>query len=223
MISKIFYTDAYKEIQSKIAAALNSHEDFLTDATAQSTRAVGDAIERILSDEFPSILGDRCKEYSPSFARRAMADLAFRDKDNLYYIVDVSTHRTDTHFNMPNITSVERLARFYEDDTNYFVILSVKYTVAGVKAEISKVHFAPIEFFMWDCLTIGALGWGQIQIANSNYVNIQRYSRKRWMLELCDVMMSFYPREIEKIGTRLGRFRRIREFWESKPDEQCHV
>ena len=219
MKSQIFYTDMYKEIESKIVMTLNSHEDFLTDATARSTRAVGDAIEGILFDEFPNILGDCCREYSPSFARRAMADLAFKDTDDLYYIVDVSTHRTDTHFNMPNITSVERLARFYEDDTNYFVVLSVKYTITGIKAQISKVHFAPIEFFMWDCLTVGALGWGQIQIANSNYVNVQRYSRKRWMLEFCDVMLNFYPKEIEKIGPRIERFKKVREFWESKPEE----
>lgn len=218
MKSKIFYTDMCKEIESKIVTTLNSHDDFLTDATARSTRAVGDAIEGILFDEFPKILGDCCKEYSPSFARRAMADIAFKDKDDLYYIVDVSTHRTDTHFNMPNITSVERLARFYEEDSNYFVILSVKYTITGIKAEISRVYFAPIEFFMWDCLTVGALGWGQIQIANSNYINVKKYSRKKWMLEFCDVMLNFYPKEIEKIGTRIERFEKVREFWESKPE-----
>ena len=36
------------------------------------------------------------------------------------------------------------------------------------------------------------VGWGQIQIANSNKVIIMpQNSRKRWMLELCDVMMEF--------------------------------
>ncbi len=45
-----------------------------------------------------------------------MADLAFQDQQGFYYVVDVKTHRTDTKFNMPNLTSVERLARFYEDD-----------------------------------------------------------------------------------------------------------
>ena len=62
MQSQIFYTDMYKEIESKIVTTLNSHEDFLTDATARSPRAVGDAIEGILFDEFPKILGDCCKE-----------------------------------------------------------------------------------------------------------------------------------------------------------------
>jgi hypothetical protein len=37
--------------------------------------------------------------------------------------VDVKTHREETAFNMPNLTSVDRLARFYEDDANFFVML----------------------------------------------------------------------------------------------------
>ncbi len=219
MKSKLFHTDAYKVIEGKLIEVLNAQEDFLTRSTANSTRAVGDAIEGIISSNFEKILGDYCTEYSENFARRAMADLAFQDNDELYYIVDVCTHRADTQFNMPNITSVERLARFYENDSNYFVILNVKYDVLGTKVKASNVHFAPIEFYMWDCLTVGALGWGQIQIANSNYINVKQYLRKKWMLEFCDVMLSFYPKEIEKIGNRIQRFTYLKNLWESKPDE----
>ena len=187
--------------------------------TATSTRAVGDAIQTILSEQFQSLLGDLCTQYSAAFARRAMADLAFTDKDDFYYVVDVKTHRLDTKFNMPNLTSVERLARFYEDDSNYFVILIVKYEIEGTRVGAKQVHFIPIEFLGWDCLTIGALGWGQIQIANANIININEgYSRKRWMLELCDVMIDFYPKEIGKIHERLDYFKRVKEYWEKKPE-----
>lgn len=155
--SQIFFTNAYKEIQSQILETLNSHKEFLTGSTANSPRAVGDAIQDILGEECQRILGDMCTNYSADFARRAMADLAFTDKNDFYYVVDVSTFRTDTYFNMPNIVSVERLARFYEDDKNYFVILSVSYHVSGTRVIITEVRFSPIEFYMWDCLTIGAL------------------------------------------------------------------
>ncbi|PIU57475.1 MAG: hypothetical protein COS88_00980 [Chloroflexi bacterium CG07_land_8_20_14_0_80_51_10] len=220
MKSQIFYTDAYKDIQSKVQSLLNSHEEFLSPSTARSTRAAGDAIQDILSSSLDSLLGDLCGEYSASFARRAMADLAFKDRDGFYYIVDVKTHRTDTRFNMPNLTSVERLSRFYEDDKNYFVVLIVSYHLEGTITNVTQVRFVPIEFLGWDCLTIGALGWGQIQIANSNYINIvPQYPRKKWMLELCDVMLEFYPKEIAKIGDRIERFRKVREFWEAKPEE----
>jgi hypothetical protein len=78
----------------------------------------------------------------------------------------------------------------------------------------------PIEFLGWDCLTIGALGWGQIQIANSNYITVNpQYSRKEWMLELCDVLLEFYPKEITKINDRIGYFKQVQELWLAKPDD----
>ncbi|MEI2690693.1 MAG: hypothetical protein V9H69_13690 [Anaerolineae bacterium] len=80
---------------------INSSPDFLSSRTAQSPRATGDAIESIIAASFEQILGEHCGEYSTGFARRAMADLAFTDRDGLYYIVDVKTHRSDTRFNMP--------------------------------------------------------------------------------------------------------------------------
>ncbi|HOU12116.1 MAG TPA: hypothetical protein PKZ84_03295 [Anaerolineae bacterium] len=220
MKSQIFYTDAYKIIETGVQSLLNSHETFLSPSTASSTRAVGDAVESILGDSFNTLLGNLCKDYSSTFARRAMADLAFTDVDDFYYVVDVKTHRTDTKFNMPNLTSVERLARFYQDDSNYFVLLIVSYHLEATQVVITDVRFVPIEFLGWDCLTIGALGWGQIQIANSNYVTVNpHYSRKKWMLELCDVLFEFYPREILKINDRIEYFRRVQEFWLSKPNE----
>jgi hypothetical protein len=197
--SSLFFTDAYKDTAAKIKDFLNAQEEFLSGNTVKSTRAAGDAIQDILSTHFQSIVGEtHCLNYSSEFARRAMEDFAFEDCDKCYYGVDVKTHRASTEFNMPNLTSVERLARFYEDDKNYFV---------------------PIEFLDWECLTLGALGWGQIQIANANRIIIQpRHARKAWMLELCDKLSAFYPREIVKINRRIGYFQKVRASWEKKTD-----
>lgn len=218
--SPIFYTNKYKRIEKAIAELLNAQPDFLSARTAISTRAIGDAIQSVLSDNFRSLLGDLASEYSAEFARRAMADLAFTDTDGFYYIVDVKTHNLDTHFNMPTLTSVERLARFYEDDNNTFIMLMVKYAVKGTRVSVKDVHFIPIEFLAWDCLTVGALGWGQIQIANANVIHINAgYSRKHWMLELCDVMLEFYPREMGKIHERLDYFKQVKRRWEKKSED----
>ena len=146
-----------------------------------------------------------------------MADLAFTDKDDCYYIVDVKTHRLDTKFNMPNLTSVERLSRFYEDDKNYFVILKVNYKVEFQKITIDKVLFVPLEFLSWDCLTLGALGWGQIQIANANIVTVlPNNTRKNWMIAMCDNLLDFYPKEILKINERIDRFKEVKKYWQNK-------
>jgi hypothetical protein len=212
--SQIFHTGKYKQIERSIVGLLNSQPDFLSTRSASSPRATGDAIQVILSEHFQSVLGGVCADYSSEFARRAMADLAFTDTDGLYYVVDVKTHRLGTHFNMPNLTSVERLARFYEDDKNYFVVLMVKYSIQTTKVTAEEVTFVPIEFLAWDCLTIGALGWGQIQIANANAMKVKEANeRKEWMIGLCDTMLEFYPREIEKIGERIEYFKEVRKRW----------
>lgn len=216
MKNKLFYTDEYKNIQNKIKKFLNSQADFLSPLTASSPRATGDAIQELLADNFKDILGGYVKKYSSTFARRAMADLAFSDDDGFYYVVDIKTHRLDTHFNMPNLTSVERLARFYEDDKNYFVILMVAYHVDGTSVKVEKIYFVPIEFLSWDCLTIGALGWGQIQIANSNRIIVSPQSRKKWMIELCDILFDFYPAEIGKIKERIEHFKKVKAQWLAK-------
>ncbi len=219
MKSRIFYTAKFRALEKTIVKLLNMQPDFLSTRTASSPRAVGDAIQAVLSENFQTLLGDLVAEYSAQFARRAMADLAFTDTDGLYYVVDVKTHRLDTHFNMPNLTSVERLTRFYEDDKNYFVVLVVAYHVQETQIKVTQAHFVPIEFFAWDCLTIGALGWGQIQIANANTIHInEKYSRKKWMLELCDVMLEFYPREIGKITERIEHFKRVKQIWQKKSE-----
>lgn len=217
--SKLFYSARHHQIADEIKTLINSQPDFLSARSASSTRAVGDALQDLLAENFKAVLGDLCQEYSSAFARRAMADLAFKDTDDFYYVVDVKTHRKEAGFHMPNLTSVERLARFYEDDSNYFVVLLIGYSINGTQVCAEDVHFLPIEFLSWKCLTIGALGWGQIQIANSErLVIVEGYSRRQWMLEFCDRLLEFYPREIGKITQRIEHFRKIREFWESKEE-----
>ncbi|MEW5851987.1 MAG: hypothetical protein AB2A00_24580 [Myxococcota bacterium] len=219
MRSNIFYSSVYLDVQTRVKEFLNAQETFLSPTSLKSPRAVGDALQDVLAERFSEVMGPLAASCSTEFARRAMADVAFTDRDGIYYVVDVKTHRKDTKFNMPNLTSVERLARFYESDTNCFVILFIAYSVAGERLTVSDVHFVPIEFLDWSCLTIGALGWGQIQIANSNLIRLRpQYSRKAWMLELCEELLQFYPREIAKISERIKRFERVRELWGGKAD-----
>lgn len=219
MKSTFFYGNHYKPVARAIKKYINLQPDFLSSQTVNSTRAAGDAIEELIADKFDTFLGSWCKEYSSNFARRAMADVAFEDKEGFYCIVDVKTHREGTKFNMPNLTSVQRLSRFYEDDKNIFALIIVKYKLSQNQVIVHDVSFGPIEFLNWDCLTIGALGWGQIQISNSNRIILNHgYSRKSWMLTLCETMLEFYPKEILKIKDRIDRFNEIKNFWEQKQD-----
>ena len=123
--SKLFASGHYKMVERNIRDMLNGQDSWLSESVVGSTRAIGDSIETIIADNFETLLGrEFCKSYSSDFARRAMADLAFEDHEGFYHIIDVKTHRLETRFNMPNLTSVERLSRFYEDDKNYFVLFN---------------------------------------------------------------------------------------------------
>jgi len=142
----IFAPPVRELLESNIRDLINAQVEFLSASTAASTRAAGDAIQSIIEVHFPTLLTEHIGEYSANFARRAMADLAFKDSVGNYHVVDVKTHREGTAFNMPNLTSVDRLARFYEDDNNCFVILMVKYAVEGTQVRVSQVYFVPIEY-----------------------------------------------------------------------------
>jgi hypothetical protein len=218
MKSQIFHTNAYQDIQNQVKRLINENPNFLSPDTI-SPRAVGDAIERIIKSKLEGLLDCLCTEYSQNFKRRAMADFAFKDADGLYYMVDVKTHQSGTEFNMPNLTSVKRLAGFYRNDQNFFTILLVRYKVEELSVRASEVIFAPIESFDWQCLRIGALGEGQIQIKNTNQIVLSHEnSRKQWMLRLCNELLDFYKKEDAKIRKRTARFEEERQFWEEKPE-----
>ena len=217
-MNKILNHHTLRYLENQIINKLSRVEDFQNRRIINSPRSIGDTVQEAIGELLPycfpdGLLGD----FSADFARRAMADVAFTDIDDNYYLIDVKTHNTSTQFNMPNLTSVHRLARFYEDDRNFFVILLIEYSVENGHLTFTSAHFIPIEHLEWSCLTIGALGWGQIQIANSNIVNVNRNNtRVDWMLSLCDVLDIFYPKEIEKITERIDYFQTVRAYWENK-------
>ncbi len=216
----IFSQRIVEELPAKILELLNeaSSDEMGLRATA-SPRTVGDRTQEYLAEKLVDILPrNLIGDYTAEFSRRAMADLAFKDLDQNYYVVDVKTHCRSTQFNMPNLISVERLTRFYEDPLNFFCILIVGYDVIGDSWRFTECKFVPVEHLDWDCLTIGALGWGQLQIANANRISLARSTRREWMLRLCDALLHFYPREIEKVEARIAYFEAAKARWLERED-----
>jgi len=218
MKSSLFYSDAYRQVEQRTLELLKAERGVLSQSIANSPRAVGDAVQRIIEQRFPQALGGLASYYTADFARRAIGDLFFSDTHGMDYQVDVKTHREDTTFNMPNLTSVQRLAQLYQSDKNVFAILLVTYRISDIDLMVSSVRFFPIEFIGWESLTIGALGWGQIQITNTNELSVYPQSRRDWMLALCDKLGVFYPAEIAKIQKRIQYFVGVQNEWLTKMD-----
>jgi len=217
------YKEIKADIELKLLGKLQANCVIPSDA-ANNPRAVGDLVQnasaKLLVNCFrPNLVTD----FKVAPTLRSMEDVSFSDSKGNYYFVDIKTHNVSTKFNMPNLTSVRSLAKFYEKDTNNFCILIIEYRVTNVtgrenKVEFKEVTFNLIEHLSWDCLTIGALGWGQIQIANSKNVVVSlKQKRKDWMLELCKRLEAFYPKEIKKIEEkRIGFFKGVESVWKNK-------
>ncbi len=181
MKSSFYRNGHHVYVADAIRDHINSLDHFLSEQTTISPRAVGDEIESLVSEKLKELLGEWCLEYKSDFSRRAMADIAFTDVDGVYSMIDVKTHREDTRFNRPNLTSVQRLVRFYGSDEHVFSILMIQYGIQGIDLTVSEVLFSPIEHLDWKCLSIGALGWGQIQIIDSNNVILDEKKDEKTM------------------------------------------
>ena len=195
----------FDNLTLEILENLNTYATtIVTGVSLSSPRAVGDAVQEYLAKTgLPMVLENYGINVKSDFSRRSMEDIAFHDNNGNYYAIDVKTHNTGTKFNMPNLISVKRLANFYKTETNHFYILIVSYGVSDGKLAFTSCHFKPIESFDWGCLTLGALGWGQIQITNANNLQFnEMISRGEWMNVMCERLNDFYTEELKKINER---------------------
>ena len=196
----------FDELQMRIEVFLQAQKSFIiSEEFRRSTRGVGDAIEGLIVDEFDSIAEGLVDSVGTNFSRRAMEDLSFRIGGK-YYAVDVKTHRDEPGFHMPNLLSVRRLMDFYEDDDNFFVIVMIKYrlTDGGGLGDITAI-VEPIEWFDWNCLRIGALGWGQLQFRSASDIGVSRsQTRRDWLRSFARELKQHYAKEEGKIRGRLA-------------------
>ena len=59
----IFSDRRYLDIEKKVRDLIGKEKTFLSTSTVNSTRAIGDAIENIISTNFESVVAGYCKEY----------------------------------------------------------------------------------------------------------------------------------------------------------------
>ena len=164
-----------------------------------SSRSVGDTVQNYLGEKcFPELL----KKYGIAdvvnhTGGKDFADITFTHC-GIEYVVDVKTQRENTDFNMPNITSLESIGKFYADKNKVFLVLMIRYTVRNGKVEYNECFIQPIENISWKSLIISGLGNGQIQIKNANNIKFSKSSREDWMGTLYNKQMEFYDKQINK-------------------------
>lgn len=214
-MSNIFQGNNYDKVYNNLYSYCNiiKNEVILTDDTISSVRTAGDSIEHKICSNLPDALG---KEFVDDFtlpsSRKSMEDVKFT-VSGCEYTIDVKTHNIDTKFNMPNLTAVTNILKYFEDPSFNLMILLLSYKVdiTNMNLHIENILFEPLEHLSWQCLTVGNLGWGQVQIANTKNIIVDKtVTRQEWLMDFCERTISFNQKLVESILTK--RITKIEQF-----------
>lgn len=193
-----------RSLNDKVKSFIKSHELDIAPNFAVKPRAVGEAYEELMQDNFEQLLGTDGQKYEKATRAKATADFSFYGNDGKYYAVDVKTHCIGK-WGMPNLISYKKLQKFYNDSNNTFLILLIEYTVEDGKVIPSKPKLVPIEWISWDCLAVqGTLG--QIQIKNAEIVYPYGLSRNEWIEDFNSNVHGSICRKIRLLEKELKLF-----------------
>lgn len=133
-------------------------------------RGIADLIEGIVADTIILRHGGEAAS-----SKRSIEDVMV---GNSTY-VDIKTRDVNADFSMPNLISIDRLRRLYDEPANELVYIFVDYEVLTEENDqaiytqeryvvIRSVEIRPIETISWDNLHIQALGKGQLQLKDAH-------------------------------------------------------
>ena len=166
-------------------------------------RGIADIIEVIVSDIILNLKDQSIKESYEAKSKSSIEDVGLITTDYDDIKIDIKTHDSESDLSMPNLISISRIKKFYENDKNLLLYVFVKYHTDNNSIHISEVIVKSIEQIDWGCLTIGNLGKGQLQITNMNDISFNDFlSRKDWMERLSYDVIIYYRSLINKIETK---------------------
>ena len=194
-----------RSLNDKVKSFIKSHRLDVPPNLAVKPRAVGEAYEELMQDNFEELLGTDGQKYEKATRAKATADFSFYGNDGKYYAVDVKTHCIGK-WGMPNLISYKKLDKFYRDSNNTFLVLLIDYEVTNEGNVIpNNVKLVPIEWISWDCLAVqGTLG--QIQIKNAELVYPYGLSREEWIENFHINVRSSIHRKIRLLEKELEFF-----------------
>lgn len=194
----------FKFLNSKTIDELNLKE---------SVRAVGDKIPAVVGKRISAIFSKYIVEFNILNSSKKICNVMIKDKFENEYYVDIITHNITKDFARPNITTVKTIEKLYKNNKNIFLILLIHYNPNLNKNFITKVQLFPIECLTWDCIEIGALGNGQLQIKNSSNIIINKeFDRETWKDEFQKRLMVFYKKQQTKINKRISQLMELTLF-----------
>lgn len=166
-------------------------------------RGIADLIE----DDLTKYIIDKYNGL-PARSRKSTEDVGLL---NYSICVDIKTkwNGDETKFHMPNLVSVDKIRKHYQDDNNYIEYVFVDYSINNNIVTINNIEYFKLEEIDWGCLHIQNLGKGQVQIKDGNK-DIEKFdgNRVEWLKLLKDNTLKFHDKQIQKI-------QKERLLWES--------
>lgn len=166
-------------------------------------RTVGDLIESKVSEILRNSEGDLITEKRAPRSKKSIEDVTLVSGGVLYYI-DPKTHDVNSDFSMPNLTSIEKIKKLFQSQTEELVYVFVSYKIVNGIVNIIDIKV----FFLWELdisiLGIGALGKGQLQIKNANDSLIfTSQSKQIWYQDFKKLVQIFLKKQISKINKQI--------------------
>jgi hypothetical protein len=160
-------------------------------------RGVADVIEKYICEQITKI-DNKELIIEQSTSKRSLEDIQIKNNQELYKI-DIKTHDLNSDFSMPNLISVDRLKKFYENKNNHLIYIIVSYQTINEITQIKNIQIRFVEELSWEILGIQNLGKGQLQIKNmNNELIFVEPNREEWINTLKQNMIKFYKKQSAK-------------------------
>lgn len=188
----IFFKRAFGEKLSQLKL-----KELEFDSEDIEQRGKGDKVERILS-RFIEEMKTTKIQILPRSSKRSFEDLSIKLGD-FNIALDFKSHDVDANFSRPNLKSIERIKKFLKNDSNHLWYVFVDYKSQENKTTILNIEVRSPEELPWECLDLGNIGRGQIQIKDKNIpINFREISRSEWLKELSINKIKFLDKQINK-------------------------
>jgi hypothetical protein len=186
-----------KTMKNIINNILNNSIGKSFNTTNLQQRGVADIIEKYICEQIIKI-DNKELIIEQSKTKKSLEDVQIKNNQELYKI-DIKTHDLNSDFSMPNLISVDRLKKFYEDENNHLMYIIISYTTNNNITQIKNIEIRYIEELSWEILGIQNLGKGQLQIKNmNNELIFVEPNREEWINTLKQNMIKFYKKQIIK-------------------------
>lgn len=165
-----------------------------SDDTYQITKGMGQrAIADIIENDFVQQIVEQGGEKPKSV--RTIEDVSLND-----VLIDIKTRDVNRSFSMPNLISIDRLAKSKDRTIRYIFI---DYEVNEDTAKVVGCYVKDIHTIPWECLAIQNLGLGQLQLVKPPQEQVFSGTKDDWFETLRLKSIDFYTKQIAKFEWRI--------------------